>query len=283
MLRRMSKVAQGTFVHSLQVANLAAEVADKIGAKPQLVRTGAHYHDIGKMLNPAFFTENQTGINPHNEITEERSAQIIISHVTEGMRLAEKYHLPKVIRDFITTHHGCSRAKYFYIQWKNKHPEEEPNDKVFTSPGPNPFTRGQAILHDVRCCGGNLAFAQELFGRKHHGTGQPHCRRPSEFRLLYGCPITFRDIADAKRVLVESLKTVYHTRIAYPEENKKRWRRTPTPQNSCLDATKCSRGYFASVCTVAYFFSLRSPNKDARLQLMREFVVVTPFDQHQPC
>ena len=115
ILRRMSKVAQGTFVHSLQVSNLAAEVADKIGAKPQLVRTGALYHDIGKMLNPAFFTENQTGVNPHDELTEERSAEIIISHVREGLRLAEKYHLPKVIRDFISTHHGTSMAKYFYI------------------------------------------------------------------------------------------------------------------------------------------------------------------------
>ena len=138
VLRRMSKVAQGTFVHSLQVANLAAEVADKIGAKPQLVRTGALYHDIGKMLNPAFFTENQTGVNPHDELTEERSAQIIISHVTEGLRLADKYHLPKVIRDFISTHHGRSQVKYFYIQWKNKHQGEEPDAKLFTYPGPNP-------------------------------------------------------------------------------------------------------------------------------------------------
>mgnify|MGYP000153980377 FL=1 len=140
VLRRMSKVAQGTFVHSLQVANLAAEVADKIGAKPQLVRTGALYHDIGKMLNPAFFTENQTGVNPHDELTEERSAQIIISHVTEGLKLADKYHLPKVIRDFISTHHGRSQVKYFYIQWKNKHQGEEPDAKLFTYPGPNPFT-----------------------------------------------------------------------------------------------------------------------------------------------
>ena len=146
VLRRMSKVAQGTFVHSLQVANLAAEVADKIGAKPQLVRTGALYHDIGKMLNPAFFTENQTGVNPHDELTEERSAQIIISHVTEGLKLADKYHLPKVIRDFISTHHGRSQVKYFYIQWKNKHQGEEPDAKLFTYPGPNPFTREQAIL-----------------------------------------------------------------------------------------------------------------------------------------
>ena len=136
IFRLMAKKAQGTFVHSLQVANLAAEVADKIGAKPQLVRTGALYHDIGKMVNPAFFTENQTGVNPHDELSEERSAQIIISHVTEGLRLADKYHLPKVIRDFICTHHGRSQVKYFYIQWQNKHQASSltPNSLLILAP-----------------------------------------------------------------------------------------------------------------------------------------------------
>ena len=213
VLRRMSKVAQGTFVHSLQVANLAAEVADKIGAKPQLVRTGALYHDIGKMLNPAFFTENQTGINPHDELTEERSAQIIISHVTEGLKLADKYHLPKVIRDFISTHHGRSQVKYFYIQWKNKHQGEEPDAKLFTYPGPNPFTREQAILmmcDAVEASSRSLKefteeSIKELVNRIIDGQVQAGYFRE--------CPITFRDIADAKRVLAESLKTIYHTRI----------------------------------------------------------------------
>ena len=221
LLRRMSKVAQGTFVHSLQVANLAAEVADKIGAKPQLVRTGALYHDIGKTLNPAFFTENQTGVNPHDELTEERSAQIIISHVTEGLRLADKNHLPKVIRDFISTHHGRSQVKYFYIQWKNKHIGEEPDAKLFTYPGPNPFTREQAILmmcDAVEASSRSLKEyteenLQELVDRIVDGQMQAGYFRE--------CPITFRDIADAKRVLVESLKTIYHTRIAYPELNAK--------------------------------------------------------------
>lgn len=218
MLRRMSEVAQGTFVHSLQVANLAAEVADKIGAKPQLVRTGALYHDIGKMLNPAFFTENQTGVNPHDELTEERSAQIIISHVTEGLRLAEKYHLPKVIRDFINTHHGCSQTKYFYIQWKNKHPEEEPDEKLFSYPGPNPFTREQAIL---MMCDAVEASSRSLKEFTEESITQL-VDRIVDGQVNAGffkeCPITFRDIADAKRVLVESLKTIYHTRIAYPAE-----------------------------------------------------------------
>lgn len=219
ILRRMSKIAQGTFAHSLQVSNLAAEVADKIGAKPQLVRTGALYHDIGKILNPAFFTENQTGVNPHDELTEERSAQIIISHVTEGLRLADKYHLPKVIRDFIRTHHGCSQTKYFYIQWQNKHPNEKPDPKLFTYPGVNPFTREQAILM--------MCDAVEASSRSLKEYSEQNIKELVE-RIINGqveagffreCPITFRDISEAKRVLVESLKTVYHTRIAYPELN----------------------------------------------------------------
>ena len=232
VLRRMSKVAQGTFVHSLQVANLAAEVADKIGAEPQLVRTGALYHDIGKMLNPAFFTENQTGVNPHDELTEERSAQIIISHVTEGLKLADKYHLPKVIRDFISTHHGRSQVKYFYIQWKNKHQGEEPDAKLFTYPGPNPFTREQAILmmcDAVEASSRSLKefteeSIKELVNRIIDGQVQAGYFRE--------CPITFRDIADAKRVLAESLKTIYHTRIAYPELNAKPAEPAPQPRRT---------------------------------------------------
>ena len=232
VLRRMSKVAQGTFVHSLQVANLAAEVADKIGAKPQLVRTGALYHDIGKMLNPAFFTENQTGVNPHDELTEERSAQIIISHVTEGLKLADKYHLPKVIRDFISTHHGRSQVKYFYIQWKNKHQGEEPDAKLFTYPGPNPFTREQAIL---MMCDAVEASSRSLKEFTEESIKELVTRIiDSQVQAGYfrECPITFRDIADAKRVLAESLKTIYHTRIAYPELNAKPAEPAPQPRRT---------------------------------------------------
>ena len=220
ILRKMSKVAQGTFNHSMQVANLAAEVADKIGAKPQLVRTGALYHDIGKMLNPAFFTENQNGVNPHDSLSEERSAQIIVSHVTEGLRLAEKYHLPSVIRDFIATHHGKGLVKYFYIQYCNKHPDEEVDRKRFSYPGPNPWTREQAILM--------MCDAVEAASRSLKEYTEESIRalvdRIVDSQLADGCfrecPITFRDVADAKRVLVDSLKTVYHTRIAYPELKK---------------------------------------------------------------
>lgn len=220
LLRKMSKVAQGTFNHSMQVANLAAEVADKIGAKPQLVRTGALYHDIGKILNPAFFTENQTGVNPHDSLSEERSAQIIVSHVTEGLRLAEKSHLPRVIRDFIRTHHGAGLTKYFYIQYCNKHPDEVVDKKRFSYPGPNPQTREQAILmmcDSVEAASRSLKeYTEEsltaLVDRIIDGQLADGCFRE--------CPITFRDVADAKRTLVDSLKTIYHTRISYPELKK---------------------------------------------------------------
>ena len=118
LLREMSEVAPGTFQHSLQMANLAAAAANKIGGKSQLVRTGALYHDIGKMVNPAFFTENQSGVNPHKSLSYEQSAQVIISHITDGLKLAEKHNLPKVIKDFISTHHGRGLTKYFYISLK---------------------------------------------------------------------------------------------------------------------------------------------------------------------
>lgn len=232
VLRRMSKVAQGTFVHSLQVANLAAEVADKIGAKPQLVRTGALYHDIGKMLNPAFFTENQTGVNPHDELTKERSAQIIISHVTEGLKLADKYHLPKVIRDFISTHHGRSQVKYFYIQWKNKHQGEEPDAKLFTYPGPNPFTREQAILMMCDAVEASSRSLKEFTEESIKELVNRIIDSQVQAGYFRECPITFRDIADAKRVLAESLKTIYHTRIAYPELNAKPAEPAPQPRRT---------------------------------------------------
>ena len=135
LLRQMSETVPGTFQHSMQVANLAAEAAIRIGAKSQLVRTGALYHDIGKMENPAFFTENQSGgVNPHKNLNYEQSAQVVISHVTDGLKLADKHNLPKAVKDFISTHHGRGKTKYFYISWKNEHPDEEPNEELFTLP-----------------------------------------------------------------------------------------------------------------------------------------------------
>lgn len=220
ILRKMSKVAQGTFNHSMQVSNLAAEVADKIGAKAQLARTGALYHDTGKVLNPAFFTENQSGVNPHDTISEERSAQIIINHVTDGLRLAEKYHLPQVIKEFIRTHHGTGLVKYFYIQYCNKHVGEPVDEEAFRYPGPNPQTREQAV---VMMCDSVEAASRSLKEYTEESITQL-VNRIVDSQLAEGhfkeCPITFRDIADAKRTLIDSLKTIYHTRISYPEIKK---------------------------------------------------------------
>ncbi len=220
LLRRMSETVPGTFQHSMQVANLAAEAANSIDAKSQLVRTGALYHDIGKMENPVFFTENQSGVNPHRNLSYEQSAQVVISHVTDGIKLAEKHNLPKVIKDFITTHHGRGKTKYFYISWKNEHPGEEPNDELFTYPGPNPFTKEQAILM--------MADAVEAASRS-----LPEYTEESISNLVdkiidsqvaegcfKECPITFKDIATIKSVFKEKLKTIYHTRISYPELKK---------------------------------------------------------------
>ena len=220
LLRRMSETVPGTFQHSMQVANLAAEAANSIDAKSQLVRTGALYHDIGKMENPVFFTENQSGVNPHKNLSYEQSAQVVISHVTDGIKLAEKNNLPKVIKDFITTHHGRGKTKYFYISWKNEHPGEEPNDELFTYPGPNPFTKEQAILM--------MADAVEAASRS-----LPEYTEESISSLVdkiidsqvaegyfKECPITFKDIATIKSVFKEKLKMIYHTRISYPELKK---------------------------------------------------------------
>ncbi len=220
LLRKMSEEAPGTFNHSIQVANLAGEIANKIGAKAQLVRTGALYHDIGKLSNPIYYTENQSGINPHETLTDIESAQIIISHVTEGIRMAEKHNLPKVIRDFIATHHGLGKAKFFYIRYHNEHPDEPVDDLLFTYPGPNPFTREQAILM--------MADTVEAASRSLPDYKEQTIRGLVE-RLIDGqvaegyfreCPITFRDIQYAKTVLIEKLKTIYHTRVSYPGEAK---------------------------------------------------------------
>lgn len=227
IFRRMAKEAQGTFVHSMQVGNLAAEVAAKIGAKVQLVRTGAMYHDIGKMKNPAFFTENQTSVNPHDALEEERSASIIINHVTDGLKVAEKYNLPSVIRDFIVTHHGTSMVKYFYIQACNKHGEENVDKRAFTYPGKNPATREQAILmmaDAIEAASRSLKeYTEESLTRLVDGIvdGQVAAGCYKE------CAITFRDISEAKRVFIDSLKTIYHTRIAYPEMGKKEEEQKP--------------------------------------------------------
>ena len=221
ILRDLSEVAPGTFQHSITVGNLAAEIANRIGANSLLVRTGALYHDIGKMANPVFFTENQVGVDPHRGMDYRESARIIVSHVTEGVKMAEQENLPTIIKDFILTHHGTGMAKYFYIKYKNEHPDEEVDKALFSYPGPNPFTREQAIL--MMC--DTVEAASRSLSEYTEDSISNLVNKLIDGQVAEGffkeCPITFRDIAIAKQVAIERLKSIYHTRIQYPELKKK--------------------------------------------------------------
>lgn len=220
VLRNLSEVAPGTFQHSITVGNLAAEVANRIGADSLLVRVGALYHDIGKMTNPAFFTENQAGVNPHDALTCKESAKIIIGHVTEGVKIAEKANLPTIIKDFILTHHGRGMAKYFYIKYQNEHPDEVVDKEQFTYPGPNPFTREQALLMMADTCEAASRSLQEYTEESISSLVDRLIDTQVADGCFKDCPITFRDIAQAKQVLTERLMSIYHTRIQYPELKK---------------------------------------------------------------
>lgn len=220
LLRKLSEVAPGTFQHSIMVSNLAAEVANKIGVKAQLVRTGAMYHDIGKMYNPAFFTENQADKNPLSDMPRPDAARIVINHVTEGLKLAEKYNIPNVIKNFIATHHGAGKAKFFYISYLNEHPGETVDESLFTYPGPDPFTCEQAILmmaDSVEAASRSLPeYTEESISAMVNRIVDGQVKEG----FFDNCPITFHEIAVAKQVFIERLKTTYHTRISYPELKK---------------------------------------------------------------
>ena len=220
LMRRMSEVAPGTFQHSLQLANLTAAAANRIDANSQLVRTGAMYHDIGKMLNPAFFTENQSGINPHDQLSYQQSAQVVISHVTDGLKLAEKNALPQVIKDFILTHHGKGLTKYFYISYCNEHPGEEVDKTPYTYPGPNPFTKEQAILMMADAVEAASRSLKEYTEESISGLVDKIVDGQVNDGYYRECPITFMEIAEVKAVFKEKLKTMYHTRVKYPELKK---------------------------------------------------------------
>lgn len=217
LLRKLSEEAPGTFQHSITVGNLASEIANKIGAKSTLVRTGALYHDIGKILSPAFFTENQQGgVNPHDSLTYKESAQIIIAHVNNGVKLAEENNLPVVIREFILTHHGRGLAKYFYINYQNEHPDEIVDKEPFTYPGPNPSTREQAILMMADTCEAASHSLSDYTEESISNLVNKLIDQQVADGFFAECRITFYDIAIAKQVLIERLKAIYHTRIQYP-------------------------------------------------------------------
>lgn len=217
LLMEFSEKCPGTFQHVLQVSNLAVEVAKKVGANALLVRTGALYHDLGKMVNPMYYTENQTGMNPLNELPYDEAAQIIISHVQEGVKIAEKWNLPYQIIEFISMHHGCSKVKYFYNSFKNKYPDKEIDDAKFTYPGPLPSTKETAILmmsDAVEAASRSLkAYDEESISKLVENVVNGQIA-DGQFK---DSPISFRDVEVAKRVFVEKLQNIYHTRIQYPE------------------------------------------------------------------
>lgn len=220
LLRRLSEEAPGTFQHSMQVANLAAEVANKLGVNIQLVQTGALYHDIGKLKNPAFFTENQKGINPHSTLPFEDSAQIIIQHVKHGLELASKHNLPNSIRDFIATHHGRSKTRFFFISYMNQNSGKEINEEIFTYPGPNPSTIEEAIL----MMADSIEAASRSLQEYTEESISNLVDRIVDIQVKEGyfnrCPITFENISTCKEVFCEKLKSIHHTRISYPELKK---------------------------------------------------------------
>ncbi|MDD2618818.1 MAG: HDIG domain-containing protein [Bacteroidales bacterium] len=221
LLRLFSESSPGTFQHSMQVSNLAAAAAQEINANAQLVRTGALYHDLGKMQNPAYFTENQDGgQNPLNKMETEKAAKIIVDHVNEGLRIANQYHLPKVVKDFITTHHGSGPARYFYTTYKNDHPGQEPPKEAFYYPGPNPFSKETAILmmaDTVEAASHSLAdYTEDSISE----LVEKLINTQIQEGAFKSVPITFQELETIKSVFKQKLKSIYHTRIAYPKENK---------------------------------------------------------------
>ncbi|MDR1116016.1 MAG: HDIG domain-containing protein [Tannerella sp.] len=226
LLKKLSETAPGTFQHTLQVSILASNAGEKVGADTQLIRIGTLYHDIGKMNNPAFFTENQKGFNPHENLSFEQSAQIIISHVTDGIKMAEKAGIPQKIIDFISTHHGKGMTKFFYNSFRNEFPDKPVDEAIFTYPGPNPSTKETAILmmaDSVEAASRSLKdYSDESFKNLVNKIIDDKIADG----LLKNAPLTFDNIEVIKSVFFERLKTMYHTRISYPELNEQKTRVT---------------------------------------------------------
>lgn len=220
-MMKFAEIAPGTFQHSLQVSNLATEAAKKINANSLLVRTGALYHDIGKMVHPEFFSENQMGNkNPLLEMDYEKAARTIIQHVIEGIKIAKKNHLPEQIINFIATHHGTSKTRYFYNSFINQFPDIQPNEAAFTYPGPLPNNKETAILM--------MADAVEATSRSLNSYSEENIEQMVE-DIINGqinegqfreSPISFRDVETVKAVFKEKIKNIYHSRIPYPEVEK---------------------------------------------------------------
>ncbi|KJD35668.1 phosphohydrolase [Tamlana sedimentorum] len=217
LLKELSNKAPGTFHHSLNVANLAEASANEIGANAMLARVGALYHDIGKMKNPTYFTENQsTGINPHQELSNKESAEIIVNHVINGIEIARKYNLPDRVIDFIRTHHGTSLVYYFYAQEKKALPEDT-NKLDFSYPGPKPFTKETAILMMCDSVEAASKSIKEPTTTKIEAFVENIINKQIEAEQFLNANITFKEIQSIKKVLKHKLANIYHLRIEYPE------------------------------------------------------------------
>ena len=216
LLKELSNKAPGTFHHSLNVANLAEASANEVGANSMLVRVGALYHDIGKMKNPTYFTENQsTGINPHDELSSKESADIIIGHVIDGIELAKKYNLPDRIIDFIRTHHGTNVVYYFYS--KELKLDEATRKEDFMYPGPKPFSKETAILMMCDSVEAASKSLKEPTSTKIDAFVESIIDRQIEDGQFLNANITFKEIQSIKKVLKHKLANIYHLRIEYPE------------------------------------------------------------------
>jgi len=216
LLKELSNKAPGTFHHSLNVANLAEASANEIGANAMLVRVGALYHDIGKMKNPTYFTENQSnGINPHDELSSRESAAVIVDHVLNGIEIAKKYNLPDRVIDFIRTHHGTSVVYYFYMK------EKAENDAVkiedFSYPGPKPFSKETAILMMCDSVEAASKSLKEPTTTKINDFVENIINKQMESGQFLNANITFKEIQSIKKVLKHKLANIYHLRIEYPE------------------------------------------------------------------
>ena len=217
LLRELAEKAPGTFQHSMQVSTLASEAATRIKANPQLVRTAALYHDIGKMDNAPFFTENQSGVNPHDKLTPQESTRIITGHVEKGLELADKFGLPESIRGFIASHHGKGVARYFYIKYSQEHPDQEPDPHDFSYPGPNPYSKETAVVmmaDAVEAASRSLKeYTEESIGELVDKIIDTQVQEG----YFQDCPISWQEINRVKETFKEKLRTMYHTRISYPE------------------------------------------------------------------
>lgn len=217
ILRELSSKAPGTFQHCIQVANIAEDLIHEIGGNAMLARAGALHHDIGKIMTPMFFVENQnTGFNPHSEITYEESAQVIISHVTNGVKIAKKYGLPEQIIDFIRTHHGTSKTKFFYNKQLAEFPDSPIDEQAFTYRGPRPFSRETAVVmmvDSVEAASRSLKnHSEEVISKLVDGIIDSQIADDQ----FSNSDITFRDVNKIKAILKKKLQSIYHVRVEYP-------------------------------------------------------------------